>query len=243
MSKYLNLFKTKAEADAAVYDENNTPNVSYCEEDDSVKYTEKIIPSPLEATFVDLGLPSGLKWAKANLGAESETDPGLYFAWGETKGYAGDAGHEFSWKNYKWSVDGSSSNFSKYNSKGATLDLEDDAAHAKLGGSCRMPTITEIDELIANTTRTWTTNYKGTGVSGYIVKSKTNSNQIFMPAAGLYLNQSLSSFGSYGDYWSSSQYSGNSYYGYFLDFNSDRFYSNYNCARCYGFPVRAVCSE
>lgn len=34
--------------------------------------------------YVDLGLPSGLKWAKMNLGAMSETDYGKYYAWGET---------------------------------------------------------------------------------------------------------------------------------------------------------------
>lgn len=242
MSKYLNLFKTKAEADAAVYNHTNTPNVSYCEEDDSVKYTEKILPPPLEATFVDLGLPSGLKWAKANLGAENETDPGLYFAWGETKGYAGDAGHKFAWANYKWSVGGSSSNFSKYNTTSATLDLEDDAAHAKLGGSWRIPTATEIDELIANTTRTWTTNYKGTGVAGYILKSKTNSNQIFMPAAGYCNGTSLGSFGSIGNYWSSSQNSDNSYGGCYLYLDYGKFFRNYSY-RYYGFSVRGVCSE
>lgn len=41
MSKYLNLYQTKAEADAAMYAKENTPNVSYCEEGESVKYTEQ----------------------------------------------------------------------------------------------------------------------------------------------------------------------------------------------------------
>ena len=38
--------------------------------------------------YVDLGLPSGLKWAKCNVGANSETDYGLFFSWGGTTGYA-----------------------------------------------------------------------------------------------------------------------------------------------------------
>ena len=189
---------------------------------------------------VDLGLPSGLKWAAANVGAKNPEDAGLYFAWGETTGYAGDAGHNFAWANYKWSVGGSSSNFSKYNSTGATLDLEDDAAHVNLGGSWRMPTTTEIDELINNTTRTWTTNYEGTGVAGYIVKSKTNSNQIFMPAAGYCDGSSLSGYGSGGYYWSSSQDTDYSVGGFGLYFNSD-YFSRLGNNRCCGFSVRGVC--
>lgn len=190
--------------------------------------------------MVDLGLPSGLKWANMNVGATDETDPGFYFAWGETEGYAGDAGHNFAWSNYKWSVGGSSSNFSKYNSTGATLDLEDDAARANLGGSWRMPTAAEIDELINNTTCTWTTNYEGTGKAGYIVKSKTNSNQIFMPAAGYCGGSSLDDFGSFGFYWSSSKYLDDYSCGGTLRFTS--YYSSKNYLhRYYGFSVRAVC--
>jgi hypothetical protein len=49
---------------------------------------------------------------------------------------------------YKWSIDGSSSNFSKYTTTGATLELEDDAAHVNMGGSWHMPTPTQIQELI-----------------------------------------------------------------------------------------------
>ena len=52
--------------------------------------------------FVDLGLPSGLKWASCNVGAEKPEDFGLYFAWGETEGYANaSSGKRFSWSDYK----------------------------------------------------------------------------------------------------------------------------------------------
>ena len=200
---------------------------------------ELVVP-PAESKAIDLGLPSGLKWAAGNVGAKNPQDPGLYFAWGETEGYAGNAGHNFAWANYKWSVGGSSSNFSKYNSTGVTLDLEDDAAHVNLGGSWRMPTTTEIDELINNTTRTWTTNYEGTGVAGYIVKSKTNSNQIFMPAAGYCGDSSLYYFGSDGYYWSSSQSAGYSSNGFGLGFDSGSFNRD-GYGRFYGFSVRGVC--
>ena len=47
------------------------------------------IDTPIQSLyeFVDLGLPSGLKWASCNVGAEKPEDFGLYFAWGETEGY------------------------------------------------------------------------------------------------------------------------------------------------------------
>ena len=47
------------------------------------------IDTPIQSLyeFVDLGLPSGLKWATTNVGAEKPEDFGLYFAWGETEGY------------------------------------------------------------------------------------------------------------------------------------------------------------
>ena len=38
--------------------------------------------------FVDLGLTSKTLWMKRNIGAEKETDFGLYFQWGDTVGYS-----------------------------------------------------------------------------------------------------------------------------------------------------------
>ena len=99
-----------------------------------------------------------MKWAKCNIGANSEEKSGLYFQWGDTQGYAaeqvgkGEGLKKFSWADYKWSADGSSSNFSKYNaSDKIVLDLEDDAAHANMGGNWRMPTLDEYKELCFNT--------------------------------------------------------------------------------------------
>ena len=62
-----------------------------------------------------------------------------------------------------------------------TLDLEDDAARANMGGVWRMPTSTEFQELYDNTTNEWVTNYKGTGVSGMKFTSKTNGNSYLLP--------------------------------------------------------------
>lgn len=236
--KYLRKFETKEEFEATIFDENNTPNVSYCEEDESMKYIDKI-DSYNGYEYVDLGLPSGLKWAKCNVGAKNPEDAGLYFQWGDPHGYANATEHTFDWENYKWSIDGSSSNFSKYNTVGATLDLEDDAARANMGGLWRMPTAAEIDELIDNANWDWTTNYEDTGKAGYIVKSKTNGNSIFMPVTGYYDVSSLDFFWTDGAYWSSSQYSDDSNGGYGMPFGSDYLWRDYY-DRCLGFSVRGV---
>jgi len=64
------------------------------------------VKSTLDYEYVDLGLPSGTLWAKCNIGANSETDYGLYFAWGETQGYADASTKAFSWSDYKFNPSG-----------------------------------------------------------------------------------------------------------------------------------------
>lgn len=108
--------------------------------------------------YVDLGLPSGTLWAKMNVGANNETDYGLYFAWGETQGYAdANSGKAFSWNDYKYGVyDRTNTNhgMTKYNNTdGKTIfELEDDAAAVNMGGQWHMPTISQMEELAYGTT-------------------------------------------------------------------------------------------
>ena len=118
-----------------------------------------------------------------------------------------------------------------------TLDLSDDAANASWGGSWRMPTNAELEELIDNCTCTWTTQ---NGVNGYKVTSKTNGNSIFLPAAGGRDGSDLNVAGSVGCYWSSSLYYA-SYYGYALGFNSDDV--QWGGYRIHGLSVRLVLAE
>ena len=122
-----------------------------------------VIETKLEA--VDLGLPSGTKWANMNVGANSETDYGDYFMWGDVAGYGGAVssgttaadGYNFNWANYKY-CNGSSStltkycNNSSYGNEGFTdalteLEAMDDAATTHMGSPWRMPTATELTEL------------------------------------------------------------------------------------------------
>ena len=154
--------------------------------------------------YVDLGLPSGLKWATCNVGATKPEEYGNYYAWGETTPKT-----TYNWSTYKW-CNGSNTNttLTKYNTDSdygtvdnkTVLDPEDDAAAVNWGGAWRMPTDAEWTELRTNCTWTWTTK---NGVNGYEVKG-TNGNSIFLPAAGFLLNYVLNGAGYDGSYWSSS---------------------------------------
>lgn len=113
--------------------------------------------------YVDLGLPSGTLWAKMNVGASSETDYGLYFAWGETQGYtASQVGtdKQFSSVDYKFNPSGDGSTFTKYNSTDnkIVLEAEDDAASVNMGGEWHMPTTDQCYELLKETTNGFVTN-------------------------------------------------------------------------------------
>ena len=118
------------------------------------------------------------------------------------------------------------------------LDLSDDAARANWGGSWRMPTKAERDELRNNCTWTWTTQ---SGVKGYKVTSDKNGKSIFLPAAGARGNSS-SSAGSDGHYWSSSLSTDYPSSAYGLHISSDYVYG-YESGRCSGFSVRPVCTQ
>ena len=176
--------------------------------------------APADVQAVDLGLPSGLKWASCNIGATTPEDYGNYYAWGETT-----TKEAYSWATYKY-ANGDYDKLTKYCTDASygnegftdnktTLDPEDDAAHVNWGGNWRMPTATEVNELIDNCTWTWTTQ---NGVNGYQVTSKTNGNSIFLPAAGYRDDTRLYGAGSYGYYWSSSldtDYPRNAWFVYF----------------------------
>ena len=172
--------------------------------------------------YVDLGLPSGLKWATCNVGAPTPEGYGNYYAWGET-----------TTKSTYYS-----STYT-YSSNPTTLPLNKDAAAVNMGGSWRMPTKEEWGELMDECSWFWKYGYNGK-VSGYLVKSKHNGNSIFLPAAGYRGSSDLDNAGSYGYYWSSSLHSGHSGSAYNLNFDSgDVSWSGYG--RYCGQSVRGVC--
>ena len=236
--KYLKLFDT--ETNYLTYRDGTgylKPNVSLSDDNGKVYYNY----SPFNGYgYVDLGLPSGTKWATQNVGARKPSDFGLYFQWGDTSGYTAeqvgkDKQFASNWSDYKW---GTSSNFTKYNTNGATLELEDDAAHANMGGSWHMPTPDQIQELIntANTTSTWTTQDE---VNGRLFTSKNNGKSMFFPAAGIAWDGSVRGSGGGGYVWSSVLSTDYVSYGQYLNFFSGSVnQSKYN--RYDGLSVRGV---
>lgn len=153
--------------------------------------------------MVDLGL--SVKWASCNVGANTPEDSGDFFAWGETE-----AKDSSNWENYKW-ADGSSATLTKYCNSSAygtvdnksVLESSDDVASVQWGGSWRMPTSAEIDELCnpENCTWVWTAM---NGVKGYKITSVKNGNSIFIPAGGRRINGTPEYVNERGFYWSSS---------------------------------------
>ena len=209
---------------------------------DSITFSEVENPDPNTGNheYVDLGL--SVKWATCNVGATKPEEYGDYFAWGETqpKDY-------YDWSTYKW-CNGSYTTLTKYNHSSSygtvdnktTLDLSDDAARANWGGSWRMPTKAEQDELRNNCTWTWTTQ---NGVYGYKVTSKKSgytNKSIFLPAAGYRNGSSLLNAGSGGDHWSSSLSTDYPYRAWVAGFSSDLVFRGHSY-RYLGLSVRPVC--
>lgn len=134
-------------------------------------------------TAIDLGLPSGTKWANYNVGATSETEYGNYYQYGKGAAqYAATSGD------------------SLYSGTEDPLDSSVDTAVQVWGGSWHMPTREQMQELIANTTYEWTTI---NGVNGGKFTA-TNGNYVFFPAAGYYWHDVSEGVGDYGSYWGSS---------------------------------------
>lgn len=223
--------------------------------DDGGKTASCVVTVTSQTEYVDLGL--SVKWATCNLGATKPEGYGLYYQWGDTKGYGSDTsdGKYFYWNDgagnvtYKW-CNGSYDSLTKYNTISSygtvdnktVLDMEDDAARDALGGNWRMPTDAEWTELRENCTWTWTSNYNDTGVAGMIVTSKKSgytNKSIFLPAAGFRSSDRLLNAGSFGFFWLSSLYTDFPNNAWLVYFDSDYVYRfSYN--RFIGQSVRPV---
>ena len=185
--------------------------------------------------YVDLGLPSHLKWAKCNVGAEKETDYGDYFMWGDTR-----PNIVCRWANAPFNNGSNSFNSDYFNSVKDTvcpngvLAKEYDAAAQIMGGNWRMPTRIEFQELLNNTTNEWTTI---NGVNGWKFTG-SNGNSIFIPASGDRLGSLFSDQGSIGSVWSSSLYTTNTTLAGRLYFRSSKISATANYDRFHGFVVR-----
>lgn len=144
--------------------------------------------------WVDLGLPSGTKWATCNIGANSPEKYGDKFAWGEVEPKV-----EYTWNNYLTDIGGTMTsrsdaasplnnplyNYTQANSNNIA-GTQYDAAHEKWGSDWKLPSWSQVTELISHsnkyTTYEWTTQ---NGVYGILVTSKSNGNTLFLPATNL----------------------------------------------------------
>ena len=228
--------------------------------------------------YVDLGL--SVNWATCNVGADKPEDSGDFFAWGETSPYY-ESLDPLVWKEGKERGYNRNSASDNYNDRGSVfgtkqpapastsakysietgakqqLDPEDDAAHVNWGGSWRMPTMEECQELIDNCT--WEATARN-GVKGYEVKSKTNGNSIFLPAAGNYVgisnnptiilddenNPDAGQKIYLGCYWSATLSPNYSYRASYLLFTINEWNNILKVEvleREYGCPIRPVCPK
>ena len=217
--------------------------------------------SPTIPEAVDLGIPSGLKWASFNLGATKPEECGKYYAWGEIA-----SKEDYSWATYKWMQEGqfleryiikytcadgqtfgiwydSDGNFiGDGKTSFADSDFADDPARALFGDSWRSPTDAEWTWLLENCSWTWTDDYNGSGVAGRIVTSNISGyegNSIFLPAVGFRAGTSLNYPGVIGCYWSSSLYEGSSTAAWGVLFDSGSGYRE-PFGRHQGLSIRPV---
>lgn len=214
---------------------------------------------------VDLGLTSGIKWAKTNVGANNSWDYGSYFSWGETI-----VKSDYNWDTYKY-CKGSHNSLTKYCDNSdygkdgftdalTTLVANDDAATTNWGNGWETPTAEDWEELSNLCYWIWTSDYSNTGKSGFIVyKTKQDGDKgmkayvdsipstayslsdahIFLPVAGYRDDTILVGEGDFCYYWTASL---DEYYpsGARL-YHIDRvFISISNKDRYCGMPIRPI---
>lgn len=193
--------------------------------------------------YVDLGLPSGLLWARGNIVKVDDsytigepTDYGCYFSWGNIDGHNATEGYDFGTSK---SGPYASTPGALVNANIASNDSAHDAALACLGSPWHMPTKDDYKELYDNTDRVWTTI---DGFNGWMfMKKADHSVYVFFPATGFCRGTIVNEVGTHGYSWSASWRSDNYEYG--MGFNSSLVIPENSYDRFLGLPVRAVRSS
>ncbi|MDE7456944.1 MAG: hypothetical protein K2M96_09615 [Prevotella sp.] len=182
--------------------------------------------------WVDLGL--SVKWATCNVGASSPSDYGDYYAWGEIRPNKS----RYDWDNCFDCLDSEGNSWGVYKvggQKQISPTSGHDTARENWGGSWRMPTYAENEELCKKCKWRWTSR---DGHNGYVVTGP-NGNSIFLPAAGFRISTDLLGVGEGGFYWSGSLVSSDSGDVRSLEFSSGGHYTD-DSLRCFGKSVRPV---
>ena len=218
-----------------------------------VAVTSSLCPDNNHPHMIDLGLPSGTKWACCNVGATTPDGYGGYYAWGETeeKDVYSPSTYQFAYADNDetgWWDDETYTGYWHFIDIGSHISgTQYDVAHIKWGNGWKMPTREQIEELNANCSHIWTSM---NGEKGYKFTSYNGGN-IFLPAAGgretgIVNNYYNNFIGYQGYYWSdtcdgwgqaytinfSSRYTG-------LDLNDEDAWENYYLSNS-GYSVRPV---
>ena len=208
---------------------------------DSVQFVTNINDF-IEYEFVDLDLPSGTLWATCNVGAQSPEIYGWYLAWGEVA-----TKERFFWNSYKlrsgaeWVSSYCIDSEYGFKDEWTMLRSEHDAATANWGRDWQMPTTEQFKELL-NSEYTTSKRTMQDDVYGMLITSNKNGNSIFLPAAGIFMEDVLINDGSRGYYWSRDLNTSTSNSTLACDFNFDTRYTSLDDMqlRIYGLSVRPV---
>ena len=194
-----------------------------------------------EYNAIDLGLPSGTKWANMNVGAILEEDYGLYFQFGDISGNTNENAAAFSYEDTAPGEGGSilrgTDEWALEHLSGDTLTNETDAATVIMGSEWHLPTSAQIEELVENTDQEEVT---VNGINGRkFINKKDSSKYIFIPASGYYDEGKFGNEGDSGDLWGCQVVNPFKYYAYGLHFYKDTC-SLAECYRYYGYCARGV---
>ncbi len=156
-----------------------------------------LCPDDNHPHMIDLGLPSGTKWACCNVGASNPEDYGNYYTWGDTETGNYGVDYKYSWENTygSWTHSNPVNVFIGYEISGTSYDV----AKVKMGGSWCLPTSADGEELIENCSSGGETI---NGHNGLLLVSIKNGNRIFLPAGGyIDVGNTNSTLGKSCAYW------------------------------------------
>lgn len=204
------------------------------------EYPTTVSGTSANHTYVDLGLPSGTKWATYNVGASVPVERGGVCAWAETD----TSDRVFERYNYEFYKVGKFTKYVVDTTLGTVdnltvLEPEDDIATASWGEEWRMPTKEDYEELIENCDWKWSDGFLDSGVAGYVGTSKINGNTIFFSTDfrfSSYRNRG-------GDYWTSSLKEDSTEIAYCFFLVNDGRFGMETTTRWNGCNVRAVLAK
>lgn len=218
MAIYLKQFSTHSEYDTYINGSGAIlPNVSVCKDQPTVVHYNPWVDPYNGHEYVDLGLPSGTKWATMDVGASIVTDYGNYYKYGK-----GSATFSVSQDTYTGTEN--------------PLATSADTAAQVMGGSWHMPTSAQCAELTANTTYEWVTNFNGSGIDGGKFTA-TNGKYVFFPAAGYMYSGGRDGVGVAAFLWSSTPNTSGSAWAFSC--NSKKTIMNAN-DKSSGYTIRGV---